>query len=78
MRFQEIVTPEIEIPILEGIVETGGYVDVLIHLPRMDSSNHWRNAMTGFQGNGIAQVFVIGEGVFAAVVYHPPRIGAPE
>ena len=78
MRLQEIVSPEVEAPVPDGVVKSCGNVHVLVHFSRMDCSNHRRYAMAVFQGDGIAQILVIGERIVAAVVHRPPGIGTPE
>ena len=78
MVFQEVVAPDIDIPVLEGEIASCGDVDVLVKLPGMNRACHGGDGISFFQGDGIAQVLVIGEGEGGVPVDNPPGIRTPE
>ena len=78
MALQEVISPEVEIPILDGIIETCGHIYVLVKLPGMDGSYHGGNGVAVPQVNGIGEVLVIGIGTACSLVDDPPCICTPE
>ena len=62
MALQEVISPEVEIPIFDGIIETCGHIYVLVKLPGMDGSYHGGNGVSVPQVNGIGEVLIIGIG----------------
>ena len=78
MPIQEIVPPQIQIPVMNGIIESGSQIDILIKLPGMNGSDHGRNGMSVSQMNAITQVFVVGKRIACSPINHPSRVCTPE
>ena len=78
MPLQEVVAPEIDVPVLDGVIEACGKVHVLVELPGMYGSDHWGNGVSVLQGDGIAQILVVRVGVRGVILYYPPSVGAPK
>ena len=78
MGFQEIVAPQIDVPGLDGIVDSGSGVDVLVEFPGMEGSYHGRHGVAVLEMEGIAQIFAVGEGIVVVLVDHPRGVGTPE
>mgnify|MGYP006935993584 CR=1 FL=1 len=78
MAFQEVITPEIQVPVLKGVIKACAQVYILIELPGMDGTNHGRNGTFVFQMEGIAKILVIGKGIVCSLIDNPPSIRTPE
>jgi len=46
MAIQEVMTPEVEVPVLQREIEACGWLDVLVEFPGMDDTCH--------RGDGVA------------------------
>ena len=78
VRFQEVVAPKVEVPIVDGIVSSYCQVDVLIELPGMNGSEHGSQGLAALDGTGITEIFVVGKSVVCLSIDNPPGIGTPE
>ena len=78
MAVEEVVPPEVEGPVLEGVVHSGSRFQILIKTPGMDGTNHGSNGPVLFQRDRITQIFVVGIAVVCAVVDDPPGVCTPE
>jgi len=78
MGGEEVVAPEIEVIGAEGEIKAGGRLEVVVKLPGMHGANHGGQRSTLRQGDVVAQVLVVGIGVVASAIAHPPRVAAPE
>ena len=78
MGGEEVVAPEIEVIGAEGEIKAGGRLEVVVKLPGMHGTNHGGQRSTLRQGDVVAQVLVVGIGVVASAIAHPPRVAAPE
>lgn len=78
MAVEEIVAPEVEVPVLEGIVESGSGFRILIKTPGVDSTYHRSKRPVLFQRDGVTQILVVGIGVVCTVIDNPPSVRTPE
>jgi len=78
MTIKQVVAPDVEVPVLEGVVKTDGGLNVLIELPGVDGTNHRRDGATFFQRKGVSQVLVVGIAVSGTIIDYPPGVGTPE
>ena len=59
MVFQEIITPQIQVPITDGVIKACAQIHILVKLPRMDGTYHRCDGVLVFEMNGITQILVI-------------------
>ena len=78
MTLQEIVAPDVDIPVLYRIIKTCGNIHILVELPGMDGTCHWRNGVAVFQRKGITDILVVADGILCPILHRPPSVGTPE
>jgi hypothetical protein len=74
MAVEEIVAPEIDIPVLEGVVQSGSGFQILIETPGMDGTDHGSKRTVLLQRDGVTQIFVVGIIIVCTVVDNPPGV----
>ena len=74
MAVEEVVAPEIDVPVLEGVVHSGSGFQVLIETPGVDGTDQWSKRTVLFQRDGITQIFVVGIIIVCTVVDNPPGV----
>ena len=78
MVFQEVVAPDVEVPAAEGEVAAGGEIHGLVEEPGVDGAEHRGDGAAAAEGDGVAEVFVVVEGVGCIDLHSPPGVGALE
>lgn len=78
MAVKEVVAPEVDVPVLEGVVESGSRFRILIQPPGVDGTYHGGEGPVVFQGDGVAQILVVEIGIVGTVVNNPPGVRTPE
>jgi hypothetical protein len=74
MAVEEVVAPEIDIPVLEGVVQSGSGFQILIETPGMDGTDHGSKRTVLLQRDGVTQIFVVGIIIVCTVVDNPPGV----
>ena len=75
---QEAVSPHVDIPTPDRIIQASGNIDLPVELPRMNCAKHRCDTAAVFQGKRVTKILPVGVCVVRTSVESQPGVRAPE